>query len=334
MFLKLLQNNSVSHSHFCMVIFMSNSHPPLIFDRDLLMRNRQRAMRKGQDGFFLFENCATALFERLLDIRRPFSRILDMGGHNFSLLKNLYKQDQTRFMVHMGGNTFSGAYAYPAFLCQGDEEFLPFAASSFDLVISNLRLHWCNDLLGALIQIRQALRADGLLCAAIFGNETLHELRSCLYDAELSLRGGVSAHISPFANVQDCGGLLQRAQFTLPVVDKERITVMCRDIWHVMRMVRKMGEGNVLLNRDKRPLTREIILVAEHLYRDRFADDQGDLPVTFDVIFMAGWAMHELQQKPLKPGQATNRLAHALSAQEISTGEATGHGAKVKNDLS
>ena len=296
--------------------------PSLLFDRHRLRQNRARAQHHFTEHNVLFEEVSLQLLERLEGINRPFNRILDLGSRNFSVAKSLSKQNPSRFIVH-NHLTHDVNRLMLNHVCVADEEWLPYRDASFDLVISNLSLHWANDLPGALIQIRRALKPDGFFIAALFGGETLRELRECLYEAELNLRGGVSQHISPFADIQDCGNLLQRAGFNLPVIDKERFTLTYRDSFQLMRDCRGMGEGNILNARDKRFMPKSLFTQADNIYKSRYAtasekDGKTDrILATFDVLFIAGWAPHDNQQKPLKPGAAQTTLAAALNTNEV-----------------
>ena len=197
-----------------------------------------------------------------------------------------------------------------------DEERLPFAPGSLDLVVSALGLHWTNDLPGALVQIQRALKPDGLFLAAFLGGSTLIELRTCLFEAEAEVSGGAGPRVSPFAAALDAAALLQRAGFALPVVDTDKAVVRYRDPLKLLRDLRAMGETNVLVDRPARPLTREVLGRALQLYLERFADDEGRIPATFEILTVTGWTPHESQQKPLKPGSAKMRLADALGTVE------------------
>jgi SAM-dependent methyltransferase len=206
----------------------------------------------------------------------------------------------------------------------GDLESLPFAAGSLDLAVSLLALHGVNDLPGALIQIKRALKPDGLFMGCLLGGRTLQELRQALLEAESETMGGVSPRVAPFADLRDLGGLLQRAGFALPVIDSEIVTVRYRDAFGLLRDLRAMGWANALVARRKTPLRRETLLRAASLYAERFADPDGRLPATFEFVWVSGWAPHESQQKPLKPGSAKARLADALGVPEIKAGEKPG----------
>jgi SAM-dependent methyltransferase len=194
----------------------------------------------------------------------------------------------------------------------GDEENLPFAPESFDLAVSALSLQSLNDLPGALLQIRRALKPDGLFLGCLLGGRTLQELRTALAVAETEMSGGISPRIAPFADVRDMGGLLQRAGFALPVADSEPLTVRYASMFALMADLRAMGATNALEMRLRKPPRRELFLRAASVYAERFADPDGRLRATFEMIFVSGWAPHESQQKPLQPGSAKMRLADAL----------------------
>jgi SAM-dependent methyltransferase len=202
----------------------------------------------------------------------------------------------------------------------GDQEALPFAEGAFGLIVSTLSLHWANDIVGALIQARRALRPDGLLLASFFGGRTLTELRESLLVAESEVTGGASPRVAPFADVMDGANLLQRAGFALPVADTDVVTLRYREPLKLFADLRAMGETSALRAR-VRPLTRDVIARAMAHYAERFADPDGKLRATFEIVTLTGWAPHESQQKPLAPGSAKTRLADALRVQEISAGE-------------
>lgn len=205
-----------------------------------------------------------------------------------------------------------------------DEERLPFAPASLDLLVSTLALHWTNDLVGALIQIRRALRPDGLFIGAMLGGATLTELRQSLLEAEAEISGGAGLRVSPFADAFDAAGLLQRAGFALPVADVDRVRVRYASPLALLADLRAMGETNILLERPRKPLSRRVLVRAMELYLARFAEADGRVPATFEIITVTGWAPHESQQKPLRPGSAKMRLADALGAVEQSAGEKPG----------
>ena len=207
---------------------------------------------------------------------------------------------------------------------QADEEALPFADVSLDLVVSSLALHWVNDLPGALIQIRRALKPGGLFMASVLGGSSLTELRQSLLAAEAELSQGAGLRVSPFAGTFDAASLLQRAGFALPVADIDRLTVRYSHPMKLMADLRAMGETNALVERARTPLSRAVLARASEIYVERFAEADGRVKTSFDIITMTGWAPHTDQQKALKPGSAKKRLADALGTREQSTGEKAG----------
>jgi SAM-dependent methyltransferase len=188
-------------------------------------------------------------------------------------------------------------------------------------VTSVLSLHAVNDLPGVLVQVRRALKPDGVFMAALFGGETLHELRLAIAAAETEVSGGISPRVEPFADVRDLGGLLQRAGFALPVADVERLIVRYRDLMRLFADLRALGETNVLLGRRASFMPRRMLEALAKEYAARFTDEEGRFAATFDIVFLTGWSPHESQQKPLQPGSAKARLADALGTKEQSAGE-------------
>lgn len=291
-----------------------------IFDRRLVRQRRdQRAA--GYDGFqFLKEEVAARIADRLLDISRPFTTALDLGCHTGAMGHLLARRPDVRTLVSADLSPRMAARA-AGLRVAADEEFLPFADETFNLAVSALSLHWVNDLPGALIQVNRALKPDGLFLAAMLGGDTLTELRQAMMQAEMAVEPGVAPRVSPFADIRDAGGLLQRAGFALPVTDVERITVDYADAVRLMRDLRGMAETNAVLARHKAPLKRRTLAAAMEAYHDLYARPDGRIPATFDIVFLTGWAPHESQQKPLAPGSATMRLAQVLGTHEQSTGE-------------
>ena len=294
-----------------------------VFDRRLVRRHRDRAA----DGFaqhdFLKREVSERLADRLSDTTRRFARVLDLGCHDGALGRLVAARGEAEMLVSMDlSERF--ARAAPGLRVVGDEEWLPFADGSFDLVVSALSLHWVNDLPGALVQINRALKPDGLFLAAMLGGGTLEELRQSLLAAELQVEGGASPRISPFADVPDVGGLLQRAGFALPVVDADRIDVSYADAIALMRELRGMGETNAVAERRRVPLRRATLASALRHYGERRAGADGRLPATFQVLYLTAWAPHASQPKPLRPGAAKTRLAEALGTVERPAGEKAG----------
>jgi SAM-dependent methyltransferase len=216
------------------------------------------------------------------------------------------------------------ASAAPGAGIAADEETLPFADASLDLAVSALALQSVNDLPGALIQIRRALKADGLFVGALLAGDTLAELREAFARAESEIEGGISPRVAPFADLRDLGGLLQRAGFALPVADSDRLVVRYDSPFGLMRDLRAMGATNALSERRRTPLKRTTLLRMAQIYAERFSDPDGRVRATFEIAWLTGWAPHESQQKPLKPGSATRRLADALGTKEIPAGDKAG----------
>ncbi len=294
-----------------------------VFDRRLVRRHRDRAAETLDGHDFLFREVAERLADRLDDVTRQFPRALDLGCHGGEIAANLRGRGGIETLIQCDPSVAMArrAAGNGSLTLAADEELLPFAPASFDLVISNLSLHWVNDLPGCLLQVRDSLKPDGLFLAAMLGGDTLQELREVLMEAELSESGGVSPRISPFADLRDAGGLLQRAGFALPVVDGDRLTASYPDILKLMRDLRLMGEGNAGQARAGRGLRRATIARADELYRQRFGDMDGRLPASFQIIYLTAWAPHADQQAALRPGSARGRLADALGTIERSAGD-------------
>jgi SAM-dependent methyltransferase len=293
---------------------------PQVFDRHAVRLHRDRAAARFAEHDFLFREIGERLVDRLDDVNRRFPRVLDVGCRG-GVLRDLLRRRadvETVVGLDLSERMVRGA-GTPAVV--GDEELLPFADGSFDLVLSNLALHWTNDLPGALTQLRCALKPDGLLLAALLGGETLADLRACLLDAELAETGGARPRVSPVADLRDMGMLMQRAGFQLPVIDGDTITVSYPDAMALMRDLRGMGETNAIAERARAPTRRAVLARAAASYPK---DADGRITAAFHVIFLTGWAPHASQPKPLRPGSATTRLADALEAREIGTGEKAG----------
>jgi SAM-dependent methyltransferase len=284
--------------------------PPRIFDSGAYRQRRRRAARLDGD-IFLAQDVAGRVAERLGAINRHFARGLDLHSRP-ALFPTL--QPFADSWVRTG-------YAWDRPSVIAGEEALPFAEGSFDVVTSVLSLHAVNDLPGTLVQIRRVLKPDGVFIAGLFGGETLQELKLAFAAAETEVSGGVSPHVSPFGDVRELGGLLQRAGFALPVADVERTIVCYRDIARLFTDLRALGETNVLAGRRSGFLSRRMLQAVTGEYASRFADDEGRVAATFDVVFLTGWAPHESQPKPLAPGSAKARLADALGTEEKPTGE-------------
>jgi NADH dehydrogenase [ubiquinone] 1 alpha subcomplex assembly factor 5 len=294
-----------------------------VFDRRLVRRHRDRAAAGLDAHDFLFREVAERLADRLDDVTRRFPVALDLGCHGGTLAEVLGTRGgiETLVQCDLSEGMARRARRNGRPTAVADEEALPFAPASFDLVISNLSLHWVNDLPGALLQIREILKPDGLFLAAMLGGGTLAELRGALMEAELAEIGGASPRVSPFADLRDAGGLLQRAGFALPVVDGDMLTVEYTDILKLMRDLRGMGETNAVRARHVQPTRRALFPRAAEIYRVRHGNAAGHLPASFQIVYLTAWAPHELQQQALKPGSARARLAEALGATEVSAGD-------------
>lgn len=290
----------------------------LVFDRRSVRLHRERVAASLPQHDFLLREIGERLVDRLDDVRREFPIALDLGCRHGTLAGDLAGRG-VQTLIHC--DLAYGMVRRAAGLrVVADEEALPFAAASFDLVISLLNLHWVNDLPGALLQIRRALKPDGLFLAALFGGETLKELRRSLAEAEIAAEGGLSPRVSPFADVRDAGNLLQRAGFALPVADVETLTVSYADPFALLADLRGMGETNAVLERRKTASRRATLFRAVELY-EQFYGNEGRVPATFQVVFLTAWAPDASQPKPVKPGSAVARLAEALEAEEIPAGD-------------
>jgi SAM-dependent methyltransferase len=289
---------------------------PLVFDRPLVRRRLVRA-RAGGYADFLLARAAEDLTERLATVLRPFPLALDVGTPTPAARDALLAAGRAEAVLRVSPTPEPGA-------ALGDEEALPVAEGRFDLAVSLLSLQSVNDLPGALIQIRRALRPDGLFMGCLFGGATLSELRQAFAQAESEVEGGLSPRVAPLADVRDLGSLLQRAGFALPVTDLETVTVRYASPFGLMRDLRAMGLTNALAERRRAPLRRATLIRAMEVYAERFSDPDGRVRATFETLWLTGWSPHESQQKPLRPGSARMRLADALGVPERSAGEKAG----------
>ena len=296
---------------------------PEIFDRNALRVHRDRAAQTFFEYDFLVREIGARLSDRLLDMARKFPLALDLGARTGGYgpvpggpggIEHVVSCELSERMARQIEN--SGV------VC--DPEFLPFAEGRFDLVYSNLELHWVNDLPGCLLQITRSLKPDGLFLAAILGGNTLVDLRDVLMAAELDVTGGASPRVSPFAELRDAGALLQRAGLALPVVDADEITVTYENLFRLLADLRGMGETNTVRERVRTATRRNIFLRAAELYIERYPAEDGRIRATFEIIFLHGWAPHESQQRALRPGSAKTSLADALGTAEYSAGDSAG----------
>jgi SAM-dependent methyltransferase len=295
---------------------------PMLFDRALLRRRRRRATGLGP-ATFLLDRVADEFGERLTAVLRRFDLAVDLGTPGEAVRTTLAGLGSVGTVVRAQSVVDDGAARTKKFIA-ADEEALPFADATFDLVVSALALQFVNDLPGVLVQIRRALKPDGLFLAALMGGETLTELRQSFAAAESEIEGGASPHVAPFADLRELGALLQRAGFALPVTDVERLTVRYDSAFGLMRDLRRMGATNALLARRRAPLRRATLMRMAEIYAKRFADEDGRVRASFEIVWLSGWAPHPSQQQPLQPGSAKTRLADALGAREISAGEKPG----------
>jgi len=289
----------------------------MIFDRSL-QRHRRRRAASLDAATFLIDRVAGELADRLAPVLRRFDVVLDLGTPGEAVRAALLRLSSIGMVVSADvlprGKPFVVA----------DEEALPFGDGAIDLVVSALALQFVNDLPGVLLQVRRALKPDGLFLAALFGGETLTELRKSFAAAESEVEGGASPRVAPFADLRELGGLLQRAGFALPVTDVDRLTVRYGSVFDLLQDLRRMGATNSLIARRRRPLRRATLRRMAEIYALRFADPDGRIRVTFDIVWLSGWAPHPGQQQPLKPGSAKTRLADALGTHEISAREKAG----------
>lgn len=291
------------------------SAAPHIFDRELLVRRCDRVAKEAAQHDFLLERVAEDFSERLAVVKRTFSAGVNLGAYHGTVSRRLRADGRVAGMIDVEASERLLA------LCdgprvQGSAEALPFAEASLDLAVSALSLHLVDDLPGALVQLRRALKPDGLLLAALLGGETLKELREAWLVAEDEVTGGVSPRVAPFADVRDLGALLQRAGFALPVADSDTVCVTYRTPLDLMHELKAFGGSNMLTARRRVPVTRGLMLRAAEVYAERFATADGRIPATFEIITLTGWVPHESQQKPLRPGSAQMRLADALGVKD------------------
>ena len=292
---------------------------PHLFDRALLRVRRRRALALGP-ATFLLDRVAEDFADRLALVLRRFNLAADIGTPGAARRRILKERNLVGSIIatdSIGASAEDDNTPRVAV----DEEVLPFADSSLDLAVSALALHFVNDLPGVLVQIRRALKPDGLFLAALLGGETLTELRQAFAAAEAEIEGGISPRVAPFADLRDMGALLQRAGFALPVTDIDRLTVRYDSAFALMHDLRRMGATNALTERRRTPLRRMTLHRMAEIYAARFADADGRLRASFDIIWLSGWAPHESQQKPLKPGTARARLADALGTKELPSGD-------------
>ncbi len=294
------------------------------FNRSLVAKHRDRAAARFGQVSFLKDRAIEDICDRIAIINRSFDRGIDVGSHGGFLAAAMKQrpdiEQKIGFLAQCDVSPAMMAGA-PEFGFVGDEEHLPLAEKSLDLFVSALSLHWVNDVPGFLAQARLALRPDGLFLGSFLGGRTLQELRAVFVQAETDLGREPGPRVSPFADAQDGAQLLQRAGFALPVADSDVVTVRYDSVFGLFRDLKAMGETASFGGQSGKPLTRTIIARAADLYAEKFADPDGRIRATFEIITLTGWSPHESQQKPLRPGSAKMRLAEALGGVEVSTGE-------------
>ncbi len=290
---------------------------PRLFDRSLLARRLDRAANGFAQARFLKARAAEDMLETLSAINRHFDLALDIGARDGTFAEALQGSDAAAKIGLLIEGDLSERFTGPGPRVVMDEEQLPFGDDSLNLIVSTLNLHTVNDLPGVLVQIRRALKPDGLFIGALFGGETLKELRACLMEAELEVRGGYGPRIAPFAEGADLIDLMKRTGFAMPVVDSDRVEVTYDHPLKLLADLRAMGESNILIDRPRKSLNKAILGRLCELYFERFGNNEGRVPATFEIVTLSGWKAHESQQKPLKPGSAKTRLADALNVKEI-----------------
>jgi SAM-dependent methyltransferase len=290
-----------------------------LFDRALLAQRRRRARALGP-ATFLIDRVAEDMSERLSTVRRTFEVAVDLGTPSNAVRRAILDAGVIGRIVAAVPETASPRDDRAPVIV-ADEERVPFRDGSLDLVVSGLALQFVNDLPGALVQIRRTLKPDGLFLAALAGGDTLTELRQAFAAAEAEVEGGASPRVAPFADVRTMGALLQRAGFALPVTDVDHVGVRYESPLALMHDLRRMGATNMLSERRRSALRRKTLARLLQIYSDRFADPDGRVRASFDIIWLSGWAPHESQQQPLQPGSARMRLADALGTRELSAGE-------------
>ncbi len=289
-----------------------SSTPPRLIDRRLVAQRRARAISKGDPSALVLLNWVTEdIGDRLATLLRTFERGVVLGDPTGGLTRTVAASGRVKELIRADW-LVPGLPDQPAAAGVVDDEHLPYEPNSLDLFVSALTLQFANDLPGALIQIRRALRPDGLMLASLLGGDTLQELRAVLLEAEADITGGTTPRIVPFADIRDIGALLQRAGFALPVTDQDRLTLRYPNAFALMKDLARMGATNPLFERHRGFTARAVFIRAVELYQSRYCDEDGRVRATFTLLSASGWSPHESQQKPLKPGSATVSLKDVL----------------------
>ena len=296
------------------------------FDYKMLTQKRNRALLNPKDVMFLREASITRLLDRLYDVKRNFTSIRDIGSFNGRLTEQLLSMSPAKhtdnyalYQIDLSQKMSSFSHAQAQYNFSSEMQ-LTQEKTSFDLILSSQFFQWINDLPGMLIQCRNKLRPDGLLLVNFFGGRTLQELRACLAQAEIDLTNGAHPRCIPMVDVKAAGGLLQRAGFNLPVCDSDIIKVTYSSIFELMSDLRKMGEANALVSRSRHFTSLKLFQKAGQIYQQQFATNTGRIIATFELITLTGWASHESQQKPLRPGSATSALADYIKSDSPNKG--------------
>jgi NADH dehydrogenase [ubiquinone] 1 alpha subcomplex assembly factor 5 len=298
------------------LVLSADADPVRLFDRALLARRRARVAASAAQHDFLLARVAADLAERLAIVRRSFPLAANLGAHHGLVSQAIQGIAGVERVIDVDATPAAMLRSATRLRVVAEEDALPFADASLDLVVSGLSLQLVNDLPGALVQIRRALKPDGLLLASLLGGGTLKELREAWLAGEAEISGGASPRVVPFADVRDMGALLQRVGFALPVVDSETVIVTYANPLALMQEIRAMGVSNMLISRRRTPVTRRLLLRAAEIYAERFAGPDGRVPATFEILTLTAWAPDESQPKPLRPGSAQTRLADALGVSE------------------
>ena len=292
-----------------------------IFSKKKNQISRNRASTKYKKYDYLFNEVNYRLFDRLKFIKREFASTLEIGsrtGNTINLfnkkkdIKKIFISDISKEMLLIAKKRQTDKQKIFLIL---DEENLPFNNKQFNLVFSNLYLHWSNDLFKVLNEIYRILKPDGLFLCSIFGSETLNELKYSLCSAEDKISKSISPRVSPFIRLQDAGVLLQKVGFQLPVIDRDNIKIFYDDIFSLMKDLKGMGESNSLIDRKKNFTTKKLFSVANEIYKKKFSKNKK-IYATFEILYFIGWSKHLSQQNPKKPGSAKKKLADALSTKE------------------
>ncbi|KAJ8246161.1 hypothetical protein GJAV_G00264360 [Gymnothorax javanicus] len=295
-----------------------------VFDRNMKRKQKNWAavLQDAVKYDYLRDEVGSRVADRVYDIARSFPLALDIGCGKNHIAEHLSKDVVERlFLTDISENALKlkKETGIPTHCVMADEEFLPFRDNTFDLVVSSMSFHWINDLPGALRQIHQVLKPDGVFIGAMVGGETLYELRCSLQLAELEREGGFAPHVSPYTAVTDLGNLLGRAGFTMLTVDVDEIQVHYPGMFEVMKDLQGMGESNCAWKR-KAMLHRDTILAAAAIYQEMYGHEDGSVPATFEILYMIGWKPHESQAKPARRGSGNVSFAELGKLSQTASG--------------